>query len=281
MKLVAKLAVPAVLAVFLALAVIFWNLHLASERLVCEDSGIFNEKEEVLTRYSQLAQSNEMLSADAEESKNIHEASEDNLSTVEKSEAKNALERMEREREYYLKVSSNPTLLEYVKMGKYTRDTPEIRDQADRLYNNSNISFSGYEYSGYVSTGDPIEDYIRKSLLWVYVSISTPFIIDFDLARNQKDASWVLKNKKGYCDEKSILFTSLMRVKGIPSKIVIKELNGRRTYDKVYGNYVAHAEVLVWLDGNWVVADPSHNYFGKGYATGKEITSLNPRWQNW
>jgi hypothetical protein len=57
MKLVAKLAVPAVLAVFLALAVIFWNLHLASERLVCEDSGIFNEKEEVLTRYSQLAQS--------------------------------------------------------------------------------------------------------------------------------------------------------------------------------------------------------------------------------
>jgi hypothetical protein len=278
MKLVVKLAVPAVLAVFLAPVVIFWNLHLADERLVCGDSRIFNEKEEGLTGYSQLAQSNEMLSADAEESKNAHKASEEGLLTVEENEAKNAPKIVERD--YYLKVSSNQALLEYVKMGKYTRDTPEIRDQADRLYNNSNISFSGYEYSGYVSTGDPIEDYIRKSLLWVYGSISTPFIVDFDLARNQKDASWVLENKKGYCDEKSILFASLMRVRGIPSKIIIKELNGR-TYDKVYGSYVAHAEVLVWLDDNWVTADPSHNYLGKGYATGKEITSLNPRWQDW
>jgi transglutaminase-like putative cysteine protease len=75
----------------------------------------------------------------------------------------------------------------------------------------------------------------------------------WDAFYNQKSAEWVLDNRKGFCDEASILLASLLRVKGIPVRIVIRGYTGGEFEAQLISPEllqtftVTHAEEEIWL----------------------------------
>jgi len=86
---------------------------------------------------------------------------------------------------------------------------------------------------------------------WVHENIA----YDKACAVSSYPASWVLKNKRGVCDEFSRLFTAMARLIGIPTRIIIGY-----AYDG--GEWVPHAWAEVYNKGwGWVELDPTHGEF--------------------
>lgn len=71
-------------------------------------------------------------------------------------------------------------------------------------------------------------------------------------------ASIVLKEKKGVCDEYSVLFMALCRAVGLP----IRYISGA-AYDNIKNEFIPHAWVEVWFpDNGWVSFDATYNEYG-------------------
>lgn len=75
-------------------------------------------------------------------------------------------------------------------------------------------------------------------------------------------ASHVLAEARGFCVQKAVLLCALSRAAGIPTALVICDLQD----EQLPGRYVAamghsviynHGLVAFWLDGRWVKADPA------------------------
>lgn len=180
--------------------------------------------------------------------------------------------RKRNEEAYYRGVRENRELQRWLEFGKYTRGTREIRLLAERLYRENRVVFLDGSVREVEETHDPIRDYIVKSLIFVAGSIHAPFFVDGEyrqLSLGQIPADRVLSQGWGWCDEKSILFASLMRAKGIPTKIVIRKY---AETDYFYGAREAHSENLVWWNNTWVKVDPSFAKFGSWTANGEDIT---------
>jgi hypothetical protein len=85
--------------------------------------------------------------------------------------------------------------------------------------------------------------------------------INYSLSTLTREASqpssWVLKNKKGVCDEITSLYISMLRSIGIPARF---------TYGMAYTNiddaYGGHGWAEVYIDGNWVPMDPTYGQYG-------------------
>lgn len=123
------------------------------------------------------------------------------------------------DRERYLK--STPIL---------QTDTPEIREL-----------LAGLEL------GETDLDKVRTLNHWVYANLEKR------TDRNASTALGVLEHKAGDCTEHSVLMTTLVRAAGIPA---------RRAHGLVYGGdevglFAHHAWVEVYLDGGWVMVDPT------------------------
>lgn len=86
---------------------------------------------------------------------------------------------------------------------------------------------------------------------WVHENIA----YDKACAVSSYPASWVLKNKRGVCDEFSHLFAAIARLMGVPTRIIIGY-----AYDR--GEWVPHAWAEVYNKGwGWVELDPTHGEF--------------------
>jgi len=86
---------------------------------------------------------------------------------------------------------------------------------------------------------------------WIHENIA----YDKVCAVSSYPASWVLKNKKGVCDEFSHLFAAISRPMGVPTRIIIGY-----AYDG--DEWVPHAWTEVYNKGwGWVELDPTHNEF--------------------
>lgn len=86
---------------------------------------------------------------------------------------------------------------------------------------------------------------------WVHENIA----YDKACAVTSYPASWVLKNKRGVCDEFSHLFIAISRLMGVPTRIIIGY-----AYDG--GEWVPHAWAEVYNKGwGWVELDPTHGEF--------------------
>ncbi|UCE40791.1 MAG: transglutaminase domain-containing protein [Candidatus Aminicenantes bacterium] len=82
---------------------------------------------------------------------------------------------------------------------------------------------------------------VKKILLWVYENIGTEYLAE------TLSGPEVLKRKRGKCVEFSILFASLTRAAGIPTRVAFGEaINGK--------NWVGHMWCEVWL-GDWIAVD--------------------------
>lgn len=112
-------------------------------------------------------------------------------------------------------------------------------------------------------TKDAVTDFekIAKLALWVSENVE----YDYSTLGEDRDALWVLENKRGLCIEHSNLFTALARSLGYPTKYVL---------GKAYGSFgwLGHSWNEVYL-GRWVPVDPTWLEVGNLDATHIEFYS--------
>lgn len=121
-------------------------------------------------------------------------------------------------------------------LAKYLKDTdyihatlPEVNELVNEII--------GDEKDGWVVT--------QKLVEWVYD------YINFEAIVQTLNTEQILERKSGKCAEFSVLFASLARSAGIPTRVALGE-----RYD---GNsWIGHLWNEVWL-GEWIAVDASHN----------------------
>lgn len=81
---------------------------------------------------------------------------------------------------------------------------------------------------------------------------------DESYAESVKKASWVLQNKKGVCDEYTILFMALCRALGIPTRYI-----SGVAYSNIKKDFGNHAWAEIWLPGHdWIPFDVTYGQYG-------------------
>lgn len=113
---------------------------------------------------------------------------------------------------------------------KVQSDDPEIRRVAQEVAANSS------------------DDWERVARLAIYVH----GLIEYDAGYTgqEKDAKWVLQNRRGVCVEYSTLFVALARSQGIPARFV-----SGYAFSK-YGTWLGHSWAEAYI-GKWVPVDPT------------------------
>jgi hypothetical protein len=99
-------------------------------------------------------------------------------------------------------------------------------------------------------------DYLAKSMVYDYIKAATV------KSGYVPDVDQTLSQKRGICFDYSSLFATMLRVQGIPTKLVVGYLN-------VAGNAQYHAWNNVFLNGKWVHKDATfaqQNYAEKNYS---------------
>ena len=100
---------------------------------------------------------------------------------------------------------------------------------------------------------------VRKLLKWVNTNVVV------DMIAETLTGPEVLQKKRGKCSEYAILFASLARAAGIPTRIALGEAYGT-------GAWMGHMWDEVWL-GEWIAVDPSSGTFVAGPSHLKFIDS--------
>ncbi|MBI5148564.1 transglutaminase domain-containing protein [Candidatus Pacearchaeota archaeon] len=130
--------------------------------------------------------------------------------------------------------------LEYKATSEHININDDIRNKANEL----------------VSGKTDLFDAIHEIGNFVYTNLT----YDKDYVDTVEKASWVLENKKGVCDEYSILFIALVRSLGIPAKYVTGIVYSPTTYGGFFGN---HAWAEVYMPGyGWIPFDLTFGQFG-------------------
>jgi len=82
-------------------------------------------------------------------------------------------------------------------------------------------------------------------------------------AEVSQDASWVLDNKKGVCDELTSLFVAMLRSLNIPARFVTGQ-----SYTNIIDDFGNHAWAEVYFPGyGWIPFDPTYGQLGYVDAT--------------
>ncbi len=131
----------------------------------------------------------------------------------------------------------------YLKETELIDQTPEIISQASEL----------------ASGKDDLFDVSQTVAYWVYKNIN------YDLSsislNAQQKASWVFANKRGVCDESTVLFISMMRSLGIPTRFVSGMSYTNSPLFKEKWGLHAWAEVY-FPEYGWVPFDLTYGEFG-------------------
>jgi len=78
-----------------------------------------------------------------------------------------------------------------------------------------------------------------------------------------QDSRWVLENRKGVCDELTVLFIAMLRSQGIPAKFV-----SGQSYTSIIPGFGNHAWAEVYFPGKgWVPFDVTYGQYGYVDAT--------------
>lgn len=125
----------------------------------------------------------------------------------------------------------NPELAKYLADEQYVMPSlPAVQEWAHQIV--------GEETDGWVVT--------QKLTEWVFNYIK-PTLIPETLTAEQ-----ILQKKVGKCVEYAVLFASVARSAGLPTRIAL----GERYQDNIW---VGHLWNEVWMDGEWIAVDASHN----------------------
>ena len=108
---------------------------------------------------------------------------------------------------------------------------------------------------------DDLYDVVYTISQWTRDNIN--YSLDTLTAEAKQDAVWVLDNRRGVCDELTILFISLLRSLDIPTKFV-----SGSSYTDVIGGFGNHAWAEVYFPGQgWIAFDPTYGQIGMVDAT--------------
>lgn len=141
-------------------------------------------------------------------------------------------------------------LLKYTLPSEFIDVTPEIESVAEK-----------------VTLGeDDVYQIVYLLANWTQSSV------EYDLttltAEAVQPASWVMKNRKGVCDEITNLFIALVRSRGIPARFV-----SGMVYSNAIGGFGPHGWAEVYIDGHWVPFDVTFGTFG--WVDASHITFKN------
>src|SRR3989344_4867567 len=108
---------------------------------------------------------------------------------------------------------------------------------------------------------DDLYDVVFKISKWTNNNIN--YSLETLTAELQQNSLWVLQNKKGVCDELTVLTIAMLRSMGIPTRFV-----SGSSYTNVIGDFGNHA----WLESyfpqyGWLPFDPTYGQYGFVDAT--------------
>lgn len=125
----------------------------------------------------------------------------------------------------------NPELAKYLADTQYIMPSlPAVKELAHQII--------GEEKDGWIAT--------QKLIDWMYNNVK------FALIPETLTAEQILQKKSGKCVEFAVLFASLARSAGLPTRVAL----GERYQDNMW---VGHMWNEVWMNGEWITVDPSHN----------------------
>ncbi len=133
---------------------------------------------------------------------------------------------------------------EYLQSSYYSPITPELEAKALELTQGSKDSFEA----------------IARIAFWLHNNIE----YDAQYGPVIEKADWVLKNRKGVCDEYAHTLISMARAVGIPARYVSGIAYGKSTLAEISWQNHAWAEVYL---GQWVPFDPTWGEMGYIDAT--------------
>ncbi|MBS3133845.1 transglutaminase domain-containing protein [Candidatus Woesearchaeota archaeon] len=134
----------------------------------------------------------------------------------------------------------------YIKSDEFINsDDPEIVALANKIAEGS----------------DDLYDVVFKVSKWTNDNIN--YSLETLTAELQQSSTWVLQNKKGVCDELTVLTIAMLRSMGIPTRFV-----SGSSYTNVIGDFGNHA----WLESyfpqyGWLPFDPTYGQYGFVDAT--------------
>lgn len=99
-------------------------------------------------------------------------------------------------------------------------------------------------------------DYVRDS--WEY------YPYHFSLIEGDWKASALMQRPSGHCIEKAIIYISLLRSQGIPSRLGLAKVKNHLAVEKIIEKLgadilVPHGYVELYIEGHWVKATPAFN----------------------
>ena len=137
----------------------------------------------------------------------------------------------------------HPSVMPFTKPTAFiTSDNPEIQQLAQEITKNTQTVFeSAFELAQWV------RDNIEYDLSTITAEASQP-------------ATWTLKNKRGVCDELSLLFIAMVRALDIPARYII---GIAYTESELFEQgWVPHAWAEVYINEVWVPFDLTFGQFG-------------------
>ncbi len=89
----------------------------------------------------------------------------------------------------------------------------------------------------------------------------------YDISDDRKSyrSSWILEKGQGWCMPKAILFTSLCRAAGIPSRLILTSICNHKSPPEAVemmgtNVFFPHVYNHIYINGHWIKAAPTFNY---------------------
>lgn len=107
----------------------------------------------------------------------------------------------------------------------------------------------------------------KEKAVKLYYTVRDEFPYDahgVTLDPEKMKASFLLKNKKGFCIQKAILYAALLRASGIPARLGFSDVKNHLASEKMIREmrtdiFYFHGYTEVFLDGKWIKATPAFN----------------------
>ncbi|MEV6627171.1 DUF3488 and transglutaminase-like domain-containing protein [Amycolatopsis sp. NPDC051106] len=165
-----------------------------------------------------------------------------------------------------------PSYTEYASLKEPTapelRVTPQVDDLPPRYTQIDRVDDRVRAKTQQLIAGES-NDFDRASAIWRYFTAQNGFVYDTKTApANDADAlaDFILKGKRGFCEQFASAMAVMLRVAGIPSRVAIGFTPGVQVNDYLsISTQDAHAWVEAYFGGKgWVTFDPTPLSDGRG-----------------
>ena len=166
---------------------------------------------------------------------------------------------------FYLdyKIKSNFNLVEIKNKILYPIEVPEEYKEylkSTDLINSNNILIKK-QADDILDDEDDLYEVVYKLASWTKDNIN--YSLETLTEEVTQNSLWVLENKRGVCDELTVLFIAMLRSRGIPAKFV-----SGQSYTNVIPGFGNHAWAEVYFPGKgWVPFDVTYGQYGYVDAT--------------